>query len=436
MQYIKQLLKKVRTSKESSVYMYGLIGKHLSHSFSKEIHEQLHSEPYDLIELPQLDSFFSKKKFKGVNVTIPYKEAVIPYLDFVSDTVKATNSVNTIINKNGYLYGYNTDYDGLEFLLNFYEISIKDKGVLILGNGASMRTTKFLCESLKAKKIVVLARNPKENEIDFNDVIVDKEINIVFNTTPLGMYPNNSDNLLVDLKLFPNLHYVVDLIYNPLETKLLKEAKNLQLIAVNGLMMLSHQAVKSCELFHNQVFEPAITEKIYHNILSKNVNLVLIGMPMCGKTLFSKLLAEKLNKIYVDIDTEIAEKAGMEIAEIFAKNGQSEFRKLEKEVIFEISKEHSQAISTGGGAILDENNISYLKQNGIMIFLDVSLDILKERNPKDRPLLTNIDSLDILFLERHHLYTKYADIIIKKDGLALNKAIELIEVKINEYLSS
>lgn len=416
--------------------MYGLIGKKLSHSFSKEIHEKLHSETYNLIELDQLDDFFKSKKFNGLNVTIPYKQEVIQYIDFCSNIVKETNSVNTIINKAGFLYGYNTDYTGLEFLLNHYKISIENKTVLILGNGATSRTVEVLCKNLGAKKIIKAARNPKDNEVLFSDSNKYKTANIVINATPSGMYPNNNDEVLINLEQISNLDAVVDLVYNPLETKLISKAKSLNILGVNGLMMLVSQAVESCELFHNQKYKKEVTINIYKEILFNMINIILIGMPMSGKSFYAKALSRTFLKKVTDIDEEIHHIEGMSIPTIFKTKGENEFRRIESEVIMNVSKELRQAISTGGGSILNAKNIDYLKQNGIIIFLDTPLEVLKGMNPRKRPLLKDFKNLETLYKDRHHLYMKYADITIEKLVMDEKVVLNMIEVKINEFINT
>lgn len=416
--------------------MFGLIGKKLSHSFSKEIHEILHSESYNLIELPQLDSFFQSKQFKGVNVTIPYKEDVIKYIDVISDTVKKTNSVNTIINKGGFLYGYNTDYEGLKYLLEYNNIDIKNKTVLVLGNGATSRTVEVLCKDLGAKKIIKAARSPKGNEVLLNSIDTFKDAHILINATPSGMYPNNYDELLIKLEELNELEVVVDLVYNPLETRLITKAKSLNIIAVNGLMMLVRQAVKSCELFHNQKYNDSKTVEIYKKIILNMINIVLIGMPMSGKSYYAKALSTIYNKQLVDIDKLIVSDTGMHIPEIFEDSGEGGFRKIETNTLMRISKSLSLAISTGGGTVLNAKNIDYLKQNGIIIFLDVPLEVLKKMNPRNRPLLKDINSLTKLYNDRHHLYLKYANIVINKTDMDENYILNMIEVKINEYINT
>lgn len=416
--------------------MYGLIGKKLKHSYSKKIHEKLHEEKYDLIELNELDPFFQEKKFKGINITIPYKNDVIAYCDNLSELAIRTQSVNSIVNNDGVLSGYNTDYDGLSFMLEHNLIELRNKVVLILGNGSTSRTIQTLCFDNNSKEIIVSARNPKQNEISFLDIKNHQNIDIIFNSTPVGMYPNNDNSLNIDLDLFSKLEVVVDLIYNPFETKILSSARKRNIKTVNGLLMLIHQAVKSSEIFHNTSYKKETTIDLYKSTMLKMINFVLIGMPMSGKSYFSRLLAASYNKKVVDIDKVIEANSNQTIDNIFKTEGEKAFRSLETLNIMKVSKEHSQAISVGGGAILNEKNIAYLKQNGIIIFLDVSLSMLETFNPKNRPLLKDKRNIEKLYSERYHIYKQYADITVIKDSLDEYETLSKIEVKINEYINT
>ncbi len=416
--------------------MYGLIGKKLEHSYSKVIHEKLSNEKYNLIELNELDSFFHEKEFKGINITIPYKNDVIPYCDKLSETATRTHSVNSIVNIEGKLHGYNTDYDGLLFMLKHNNITIKNKRVLILGNGSTSRTIKVLCSDLNAANIIVSARNPKEEEIDFQSVKIHQNIDVIFNTTPVGMYPSNDNSLEIDLDNFKNLDAVVDLIYNPLETKILNSARKRNIKSINGLLMLVHQAVKTSEIFHNVKHKDEVTLNLYKSILLDVVNFVLIGMPMSGKSYFANLLANNYDKQLVDIDKLIESNEHQSISSIFQTKGEKAFRSIETQNIIETSKQHNLAISVGGGAILDKKNIDYLKQNGIIIFLDVSLEMLKTFNPKNRPLLKDKNNIERLYNDRYNLYNQYADIIVIKDSYNEIETLHKIEVKLNEYINS
>lgn len=416
--------------------MFGLIGKKLKHSYSKVIHEKLQNKKYNLIELNSLDSFFQEKKFKGINITIPFKSDSIAYCDILSETAIKTGAVNSIVNNGGILYGYNTDYDGLSFMLEHHNITLENEQVLILGNGSTSRTIQVLCADRKAEKIVVSARHPKENEIKLSELKNQQNISIIFNATPVGMYPQNSNSLEIDLDLFPNLKVVIDLIYNPFETQLLLAARNRNIKTTNGMLMLVHQAIKSSEFFHNTVYDENTTLELYKSLLLETTNFVLIGLPMSGKSYFSRLIASKYNKKVVDVDKLIEKDNNQSISNIFQTQGEQAFRYLETKTIMEISKSHNQAISTGGGAILDKKNIEYLKQNGIIIFLDVSLSLLKTFNPKNRPLLKDKQNIEKLYNERYSLYKKYADITITKDSVDEFKILSKIEVEIDEYFNS
>jgi len=416
--------------------MRGLIGKKLSHSFSKEIHEKLDKKEYNLIELSELDSFFQEKSFECINVTIPYKSKCISFLDEISESAKEINAVNTIINDNGILKGYNTDVDGLIYTFDYYNVSIENKVIGIIGNGSTSKTIEYVSKLKHAKIIKVFARNPKQNEYKLSDIDTHQDIQILINATPVGMYPNNDQDPVVNVSNFSQLEFVLDLVYNPLKTKLIIDAKKHNIKAVNGLMMLTHQAVKANELFNNRTYEKRISNTIYREIYLKQLNLVLIGMPMSGKSYYSRKLAKAYNKALVDIDREIEYTQEKSIPEIFKSAGEKEFRRIEFETIYNMSKELNKAISTGGGVVLNQKNIDVLKQNGVIIFLDAPLSDLKKMPPKGRPLLKNPSNLIKLYKERYALYNNACDIKIKKNGFNTKETMRNIEVKINEYINS
>lgn len=416
--------------------MRGLLGKKLSHSYSKIIHESIDKSKYDLIELDELDSFFQEKAFEALNVTIPYKNDVIAHLDSTSETVQVTKSCNTIVNKDGKLYGHNTDYSGFEFMCKENDILFKDKVVGIIGNGSTSRTIAFYSDNEKAKQTLVFARNPKANEINIANIDQYPDIEILINATPVGMYPDNKATLGLHLSKYPNLKTVIDLIYNPLKTKLLIDAEKLNIKTVNGLLMLVSQAVKANELFNNTTYPESLTLSIYSTLKFEMLNIVFIGMPMSGKTFYAKQISSKYNKVVVDLDNKLEEDTGKSIPEIFNSDGEQAFRSIEKRIAYNYSKGLSQAISTGGGIILNPENIDNLKQNGIIIFLDMSLQDLMACNPKNRPLLQNPDDLERLYNERKPLYNKYCDIIIPKKGYDQRRILSVIEVKLNEYLNT
>jgi len=416
--------------------MRGLLGKKLSHSYSKVVHEKIDGIEYNLIEVDDLDSFFRENNFEALNVTIPYKYDVIKYLDSIEESAALIESVNTIVRRDGLLKGYNTDIDGLIFLLEYYHINIQNVVVGILGNGATSRTIKFVCETLGAKEVKVFARKPKVTEHNLQDTSEFSTIEVLFNSTPVGMYPHVDDQLIIDILSFPHLSVLIDLIYNPLRTRLMISAQDNGIRAVNGLMMLIHQAVKANEYFNNVVHSKAKTIEIYNNILLNKINIVLIGMPMSGKSYYSRAVSNLYQKDLVDIDLLIEETSSKSIPEIFNDLGESLFRKLETDTIKKVSISHNLAISTGGGVILNKENIDYLRQNGIIIFLDMPLSELKKCNPKNRPLLKDPKNIEKLYNDRYPLYYKYCDKRVVKRGFKRQETLESIEVKINEYINS
>lgn len=417
--------------------MYGLVGKKLTHSFSKMIHEKLvENLTYELIETNDISSFFTNPTFKGVNITIPYKTDVSPFISKSDSISKATNVYNTVVNNNGILEGYNTDFYGLEFLLSHHSISLQDQHVLIIGNGSTMRTISYLCKMHKAKKITIVARNPKENQYNLKDINTFTDTTIIFNATPNGMYPNNHQSFDIDLSKFSSIRAVIDLIYNPYRTKLLIEAESHKIKAVNGLLMLVSQAVYAAEYFYNTSYSKEIILSLYKDVLLSTINFVLIGMPMSGKTLYSNLLSEKYNKKVIDTDQYIESYYNQTIPEIFEEKGETYFRFLENSITKDIYKQNHLAISCGGGLPLFYDNIKLLKQNGIVIFLDVPLQVLKTKNPKDRPLLKKKNHLELLFKKRYDKYKTISDIVINKSKNNIEGILSEIEVKINEYISA
>ena len=416
--------------------MYGLLGKKLSHSFSKEIHEYFIDSEYTLFESDDLKEFFTNTSFLGLNVTIPYKNEVIKYLDQLSPEAEAIGAANTISRSGGKLTGYNTDYFGLQKALEINHISVSNQDIIILGNGSTSRTIEYYCRQNFANNIWILARNPKENEHHFSSVENFSSATIVFNATPVGMFPHNDDDLLINLYQLPKLNSLIDVIYNPLRSNVIIEAQSRGIKTVNGLFMLISQAVKSIELFHNITIPDQKVIDYYQTLNFQLHNLVLIGMPMSGKTYFGQTLSKLYDKTFIDIDHEIEESANMSIEDIFKTRGERSFRRLESEHISKHSKGHNKAISCGGGAILNSLNVQHLKQNGVILFIDVPLSLLKTCNPKNRPLLRDKRNLENLYHHRYPIYKQAADIIINKTSFNQHITLEEIEVKLHEYFNS
>ena len=393
---------------------YGLIGEHLSHSFSKLIHESLESYKYDLKELSplELESFLLKRDFKAVNVTIPYKQDVIPYLDCLDEAAKEIGAVNIIVNRNGKLCGYNSDVDGFIYLLDRAGISVKDKTVLILGTGGASKAIKYALNKLGAKKILIASRTKCPRYLSYSEIKNHPEIDVVVNATPIGMYPHNEFgfDIFDDLR---NLEGYVDAIYNPINTKNVVNVSLKGIKAIGGMYMLIYQAIRSIEIFLDKKIGDDVVDIIYKKIMKEHSNIVLIGMPTSGKSKIGYLLARELGVEFVDTDKVIEDQVNMSVAEYFKKYGEASFRELETKVIESIYKDTPKVISTGGGVIKNIENIKMLKQNGKIIFIDRPLEKLFASS--DRPLASNLEDLTKLYEKRLPIYRKYADYVIQND---------------------
>lgn len=397
---------------------YGLIGKKLGHSFSKIIHEKMGYE-YDLVELAEdeVKDFVLSRKYKGFNVTIPYKKTVMPYLDYIDEEAKAIGSVNTIIEKDGKLCGYNTDIFGMEYAFSCAGIKVENKKVIILGSGGTFETANYLAHKHNAKEVARISRTGEDN---YSNIDKHYDANIVINTTPVGMFPNNQDKL-IDLHNFKNLEGFFDAIYNPLKTNMLLDAEEILGNSgySNGLRMLVAQAKKARDLYFNTKMDDNIIDRILEEINMGKTNIVLMGMPGSGKSTVGLALAAKLNRPFVDTDEVIIEREGMHTSKIIEQKGEPYFRDKETEVVNEVSKLQGYIIATGGGVVLRDENMKALKQNGIIVFLDRNILNLSKDG---RPLSQGPDALQKMYKERIGLYTKYADAIadsnISVDGVA------------------
>ena len=397
-------------------FSYGCIGEHLPHSFSVDIHAEIGGYSYTLKELaPQeLPTFLAEKPFRGINVTIPYKQAVIPFLDGIDETAEAIGAVNTIINRDGKLYGYNTDLFGLTRLIRRTGLSLEGKKVLILGTGGTSRTASFTAKQLGARQVIRVSRTAREGALSYGDVLRDHtDAEIILNTTPSGMFPHLEEQPIF-LKSFHCLEGVVDAIYNPLRSRLVLDARSRGIPAEGGLYMLVAQAVRASELFLDTKYPDELTDRVFETILRRKENIVLIGMPGSGKSSVGKILHEKTGLPFIDTDQEIVMNAGKPIASIFRENGEKDFRDLESTVILDYARRGGQIISTGGGAVLRAENVAALRMNSRLYWLD--------RNPSsllptdDRPLADTEEKMKQLYIEREPVYRAAADEIISADG--------------------
>ncbi len=406
---------------------YGCIGEHLPHSFSREIHGEIGTYAYDLKELTpeELPGFMTARGFMGINVTIPYKQAVIPFLDEISETARAIGAVNTIVNRNGKLYGYNTDLYGLTRLIRRIGLDLSGKKVLVLGTGGTSRTASYAAEKLGARVVYRVSRTSREGSLSYEEVLQNHtDAEIILNTTPCGMFPKPAEQPLL-LEPFTRLEGVVDAIYNPLRSRLVLDARSRGIPAEGGLYMLVAQAVRASELFLDTSYPEDLTDRIYNRILRRKENLVLIGMPGSGKSSVGATLTETTGKPLADTDQLIVEKAGKPIPDIFREDGEPAFRDLESEVIRELSLQGGQIISTGGGAVLRPENVTVLRQNGRLFWLDRDPDSLVPTD--DRPLADTVAKMKALYQEREPIYHASADVIIPVFGTPESTAALILQ---------
>lgn len=406
---------------------YGLIGEKLGHSFSKEIHAEIGMYDYELKEIPRekIKEFFEEKDFLGINVTIPYKEEVIPFLDWISEDAKKIGAVNTIVNRNGKLYGYNTDYYGAKNLIIKTGVEINNKKVLILGTGGTSKTLFSVVKDLGAREIIKVSRSGKDNCVKYDEAVkLHGDAEVIVNTTPSGMYPNG-DSVPIDINAFVKTEGVIDVIYNPLNTRLVLQAKEKNIKASGGLYMLVGQAVKAAEHFMNvEIDKESITNNIYEKIISRKRNVVLIGMPGSGKSTVGKIIAGKTGKTFIDTDELIERDTGLSPGQIITGYGEQYFRNIEKETVKKAAQGNGAVIATGGGIVKDGDNISELKKNGVICFIDRDIGLLAMT--PDRPLSSDIVKLKKIFNERYDKYLSGADFTVKSDSTAEDVADRII----------
>lgn len=391
---------------------YGLIGEHLTHSYSCEIHAQIADYEYELHELApsELGGFLTKREFNAINVTIPYKQDVIPYLDGISDTAKRIGAVNTIVNRGGKLYGDNTDFAGMLALAKHIGVDMKGKKVLILGTGGASKTGHALAEYMGAESVYYVSRSGKNGSITYEQAVSEhSDAQVIINATPVGMFPKQGGRP-IDISAFPKLEGVLDAIYNPLRTNLILDAQERGIPAEGGLYMLSAQAVHAAAVFQDIPLDESLVDKAFKSVKNDKQNIVLIGMPSSGKTTVGRILAEKCGKELADTDEYIVKKIGMPIADFFAKHGEAEFRKIEKETVAGLASTGGKIIATGGGAVLDAENVRALKQNGVLVFLDRRPENLIATD--DRPLASRRSALEKLYAERYDIYCAAAEVHI------------------------
>lgn len=395
---------------------YGLIGWPVSHSYSAQIHRALGGYDYGLwpIEAEALGAFLTRRAFDGINVTMPYKSAVLPYLDEVDPLADALGAVNTIVREGTRLVGYNTDVEGFKSLLSAFDAPFHGTKVLILGTGATSRTAHLVFEQAGAHPILHVSRHPKPNagEISYVDATTaHADAQWLVNATPVGM-GEHFDEQPIALAPFSHLKGVIDVIYHPLRTRLLDEAQRLGIPSVNGLSMLVAQAASAIAHFTGRGVDARNAAQCVKELTWQKENIVLIGMPGVGKSTVGRLLSESLGRRWVDLDSEIINDTGMSIPQIFARGGEAAFRREETKTLRRLANESGLVLSTGGGAVVSADNRRLLHANGRLYFLDRPLrDIALS---SDRPLAPSREHLERLYAERRAIYEETADVHVKE----------------------
>ncbi len=413
---------------------YGLIGSKLGHSYSKIIHERLCGYHYELHPLPteaEARAFLEARPFRAINVTIPYKRLVMEYCDQIDPRAAAIGAVNTVLNRNGKLYGYNTDYMGFAWLCSSRGVKFEGRTVLILGTGGTHNTAAAVARDAGAARVLTVSRHPDpdKGELSYEEA-VRSGAHIVINTTPAGMYPDVGVCPL-DVAAMTGLEAVVDVVYNPARTELLLRAEEAGVpVTACGLEMLVAQAVYAAEYFLDTPFADRAGEirRGSADLRAEILNISLVGMPSCGKTTLGRALARELGRTFVDLDEEIVRAAGCSIPEIFEAQGEEGFRALEAAQAARFGKESGLLISCGGGAVKRAENVRALRQNGVILFIDRPLDALTVGG--GRPLSSSHEALRAMEAQRRPLYEKAADAIIPNDGTldqAVSRALEALD---------
>lgn len=410
---------------------YGLIGSKLGHSYSKIIHEMLCGYRYDLCPLPteeEARAFLTRRAFKAINVTIPYKRLVMGFCSYIDPRAKAIGAVNTVVNRNGLLYGYNTDYLGFAYLADAHGVEFAGRTVLILGTGGTHNTTSAVAKDRGAARVLTVSRHPdpEKGELSYAEA-VHSGADIVINTTPAGMYPNVGVCHL-DVAAMPGLEAVLDVVYNPDKTELILRAEEAGVpVAVGGLEMLVAQAVYAAEYFLDRKFDdaPAEIRAITAQLRKEQLNVALIGMPSCGKTTIGRALADRLGKRFVDLDEEIVRAAGRSIPDLFAAEGEDGFRAREAEQTARFAREGRQVLSCGGGVVKRPENLRALRQNGVVLFIDRPLDALTVGG--GRPLSTSAEALKTMEAQRRPLYLAAADAVIPNETTVADAVAAALE---------
>ena len=395
--------------REGQNMRFGLLGEHLGYSYSPQIHRALHGEEYKCYEVApeKIGEFLTRTDLDGMNVTIPYKQTVIPYCVSLSGTARRIGAVNTLVRRPDGWHGHNTDYDGFCYMLSAAGIDPAGKKALVLGSGGASRTARTALTDLGAKEVVIISRSGRDN---YDNLERHRDAGLIVNTTPVGTYPGNGERLL-DLTAFPECEGVSDVVYNPSRTALLLQAEELGIRYAGGIGMLVAQARRSAELWLDRKFPDDEVQRIRRLMESSMQNIILIGMPGSGKTSIGKALQEKTGRRLIDTDKEIVRRTGRKIPDIIENDGEAAFRQLETAVIREAGKESGCIITTGGGCVTQRQNYPLLHQNGRIVWVRRALDQLPTAG---RPL-SRAGGMEKMYEERKELYAAFADITVSND---------------------
>ncbi len=411
--------------------LYALLGKPLGHSFSAPIHRRMGSPDYSLIELEEreLESFLRRADLGGVNVTIPYKRTVIPLCDEIDSEARSIGAVNTIVNRDGRLVGYNTDKPGFEYALRRARIDVRNKKAVVLGSGGTSLTARAALKSLGSSEIVTISRRGEDN---YDNISRHSDAAIVVNTTPVGMYPNCPAAPL-SLDVFPECEGLMDVVFNPLRTGLIMEAEERGIPHTGGLPMLVAQAYGAEQLFRGGALPADIIDECITELERDVTNIVIIGMPGSGKTTVGDVLGELTGRPHVDTDIEVLTRTGSTPADIIKGKGEAAFRKLETDILRDVCRGSGQIITTGGGVVVVPENYGILHQNGRIYCLHRPLEKLTMDN---RPLSKDIPTLAEMFQRRKPLYDRFKDVAVDNDESPAETAADIIWREFNEHFGT
>ena len=387
---------------------YGLIGEKLGHSYSCQVHRALGNPDYVLKEIAPdaLGDFLRARDFAGLNVTIPYKQAVIPYVDALTDTAREVGAVNTLyFDASGALWGDNTDVYGFCTMLE--GIDVRGKKALVLGSGGTSHTACYALRALGAGDCIVVSRRGAVNYENVYSLHADAEV--IVNATPVGMFPNNGARP-IDIRRFPRLCAVADVIYNPARTALLQDADALGIPRAGGLSMLVAQAARSVERFSGRALGEEAWRGALRQVAASLRGVALVGMPGCGKSTIAQAVAQELGRACVDLDAEIEREAGKSIPEIFAQDGEEAFRAAETRAARQFSQENA-VLATGGGCVLRAENAQALRANSLVVWLKRAIDQLPREG---RPL--SVGNLYEMEQKRAPYYLAASDVQIENQG--------------------